>query len=68
MSVALTASKHLILRDDEAMGKPQTVPKPGFLNQLETFLKRELKALGVDKVEASELRLQVVLKSSKIDL
>ena len=41
------------------MGKPQSVPKPGFLAQLESFLKRELKSLGVDKVEASELRLQV---------
>lgn len=59
VSAALTQSKHLVLRDDEAMGKPQTVPKPGFLAQLENFLKRELKSLGVSKVEASELRLQV---------
>ena len=45
--------------DEEAMGKPSMVPKPHFLEQLEGYLKKELKSLGVDKVEPSELRLQV---------
>ena len=35
------------------------VPKPKFLDQLETFLKNELRTLGVTKAEANDLRLQV---------
>ena len=45
--------------DEEAAGKTQLVPKPRFLDQLESFLKKELKSLGVNEVEPSELRLQV---------
>ena len=36
------------------------VPKPKFLEQLEGFLKKELKSLGVDTVAPNELRLQVL--------
>ena len=51
--------------DDEAQGKAQMVPKPRFLDQLETFLKKELRSLGVNEVEPSELRLQVSHKSGQ---
>ena len=58
-SVALTKDKHLRVVDEEAQGKPQMVPKPRFLEQLEAFLKKELVAMGVQDVGPSELRLQV---------
>lgn len=45
--------------DEEKLGKPQMTPKPKFLDNLENFLKKELRSLGVTKVEANELRLQV---------
>ena len=35
------------------------IPKPKFLEQLEGFLKKELKTLGVSEVAPNELRLQV---------
>ena len=57
--MALTRDKHLVVVDEEVQGKPQMVPKPQFLQQLESFLKKELKSLGVSEVEPSELRLQV---------
>ncbi|KAH9502681.1 Translin-associated factor X-interacting protein 1 [Bulinus truncatus] len=44
----------LVKEDDKA----QVIPKPRFLEQLETFLKKELQALGVTDVQPSELRLQ----------
>ena len=59
-SVALTKNKELVLVDDEAMGKPLMVPKPRFLDQLEGFLKKELRSLGCTEVEPSDLRLQVI--------
>lgn len=58
-AVVLTKNKNLVVISDEELGKPQMVPKPRFLEQLETFLKKELRALGVTNVEANELRLQV---------
>ena len=56
--VALTRSKHLLVMDsaNQQHGQP---PKPRFLSQLESFLNKELKALGVSQVQPSELRLQV---------
>ena len=60
-SVALTKDKQLVIVDEEAQGKPQMVPKPKFLDQLESFLKKELRSLGVDELGPSELRLQVKL-------
>ena len=57
--VTLTRDKQLVVVDEEAEGKPQLIPKPQFLQQLEGFLKKELKSLGVCEVEPSELRLQV---------
>ena len=59
MTVALTKDKQFRVTDEEAQGKPQMVPKPKFLEHLEGFLKKELKALGVAEVNPSELRLQV---------
>jgi len=56
----LNKDKQLIIIDEEAMGKPQMVPKPKFLEQLEGFLKKELKSLGVNSVAPNELRLQVL--------
>lgn len=54
----LSKNKSLILYDEEAMGKPKMIPKPRFLEQLESYLKKELRALGVTDVNANELRLQ----------
>ncbi|ELT95990.1 hypothetical protein CAPTEDRAFT_174103 [Capitella teleta] len=47
-----------MVTSDEAPGKPSMVPKPQFLHQLEGFLQKELKALGVSDVEPGEVRLQ----------
>jgi len=58
-SMMMTKEKHLILVSDEQMGKPNMIPKPRFLDQLENYLKKELRALGVVEVEPNELRLQV---------
>ena len=55
----LSKNKSLVLVNEEDMGKPQMVPKPRFLDQLENFLKKELRALGVVDVQPSDLRLQV---------
>lgn len=54
----LSKNKSLVLVNEEDMGKPQMVPKPRFLDQLESFLKKELRALGVIDVQPSDLRLQ----------
>ena len=61
MQLSLNKHKHLILSNSQAEGKPELTPKPKFLENLEKFLKRELKALGVYNSEAtSESRLQVL--------
>ncbi|KAK6185214.1 hypothetical protein SNE40_007497 [Patella caerulea] len=57
-SAMLSKNKSLVLVNDEEMGKPQMIPKPRFLEQLENFLKKELRALGVTDLAPSELRLQ----------
>ncbi|KAJ8302492.1 hypothetical protein KUTeg_018888 [Tegillarca granosa] len=57
-TLMLSKNKSLILYDEEAMGKPQIVPKPRFLDQLENYLKKELRCLGVTEVLPNELRLQ----------
>ncbi|XP_005105955.1 translin-associated factor X-interacting protein 1 [Aplysia californica] len=57
-SAMLSKNKSLVLVNEEDMGKPQMVPKPRFLEQLENFLKKELRALGVVDVQPSDLRLQ----------
>ncbi|XP_074645033.1 translin-associated factor X-interacting protein 1-like [Tubulanus polymorphus] len=57
-SVGLTKNKDLVVIDDEDLGKPQIIPKPRFLEQLESFLKKEIRSLGVVDVSPSELRLQ----------
>lgn len=58
VSMMLSKNKSLVLYNDEEMGKPQVIPKPRFLDQLETYLKKELRALGVTEVMPNELRLQ----------
>lgn len=58
-SAMLSKTKSLVLVNEEDSGRSQTVPKPHFLEQLENFLKRELRALGVIDVQPSDLRLQV---------
>ena len=57
--VGLSKHKELVVVDEEKLGKPQMTPKPRFLDNLENFLKKELRSLSVTKVEANELRLQV---------
>ncbi|KAF6022920.1 TSNAXIP1 [Bugula neritina] len=56
--VGLSKHKELVVVDEEKLGKPQMTPKPKFLHNLESFLKKELQSLGVTKVEPNELRLQ----------
>ena len=58
-SIALTKDKKLRQADEESTAQGNMVPKPKFLDALENFLKKELKALGVSQVMPSELRLQV---------
>jgi len=58
-TLMLTKNKNLIVYDEEASGKPQMIPKPRFLDQLEGYLKKELRALGVTEVLPNDLRLQV---------
>ena len=55
----MTKDKNLMLVSDEQLGKPNMIPKPRFLDQLEGYLVKELRALGVTHVEPNELRLQV---------
>ena len=57
--MVMTKDKGLALVSDEQMGKPPMIPKPRFLDQLENYLKKELRALGAIVVEPNELRLQV---------
>lgn len=58
VSMMLSKNKSLVIYNDEDFGKPQVIPKPRFLDQLETYLKKELRALGVTEVMPNELRLQ----------
>ena len=59
-SLVMTKDKSLVLVSDEQLGKPNMIPKPRFLDQLEGYLMKELRALGVTQVEPNELRLQVI--------
>lgn len=63
VSMMLSKNKSLVIYNDEDFGKPQVIPKPRFLDQLETYLKKELRALGVTEVMPNELRLQVSFRS-----
>lgn len=54
----LSKNKKLVVVSEEDGGKAPMIPKPRFLEQLETFLKKELHALGVTEVTPSDLRLQ----------
>ncbi|XP_076449888.1 translin-associated factor X-interacting protein 1-like isoform X1 [Babylonia areolata] len=54
----LSKSKSLVLVSEDEGGKSPIVPKPRFLEQLENFLQKELRALGVMEVTPSDLRLQ----------
>ncbi|CAG5134361.1 unnamed protein product [Candidula unifasciata] len=61
-ALSCTISMHskprsLVMSDDD-IRRSQLIPKPRFLEQLENFLKKELKALGVADVQPNELRLQ----------
>ena len=58
-SIVWTRNKQLIVVDNEANGGTSTVPKPRFLSQLETFLRKEMEVMGVTTVGPNELRLQV---------
>ncbi len=60
VQLLLNKNNRLVLKDSIAEGKPDLVPKPKFLENLEDFLVRELKALGCYKSnKTSESRLQV---------
>ena len=58
-SLVMTKDKSLVIVSDEQIGKPNMIPKPRFLEQLENYLKKELRALDAVEVEPNELRLQV---------
>lgn len=68
MSVVLAKNKHLLVLNDEDQGKAQIIPKPRFLDQLENFLKKELRSLGVTDVAPNELRLQVKFTKYEISI
>ena len=55
----LSKNKSLVIMNDDDGGKAPLIPKPRFLEQLENFLRKELRALGVSEVTPSDLRLQV---------
>ena len=55
----LSKNKSLVILSEEDSGKAPIIPKPRFLEQLENFLQKELRALGVTEVAPSDLRLQV---------
>ncbi|PAA91648.1 hypothetical protein BOX15_Mlig004790g2 [Macrostomum lignano] len=57
--VLLTKDSRLVVIDDESAGRPNLLPKPKFLEQLEGYLKRELKSHNVTEVAASTIRLQI---------
>lgn len=59
MQLSLNKFNNLVLSNSQAEGKPETTPKPKFLDNLEKFLHRELKALGCSNNSGSnETRLQ----------
>jgi hypothetical protein len=60
MQLALNKHNNLVISNSQAEGKPELTPKPKFLENLEKFLNRELKALGVNNTQTtSESKLQV---------
>jgi hypothetical protein len=60
MQLALNKHNNLVISNSQAEGKPELTPKPKFLENLEKFLNRELKALGVQNMpNTSESKLQV---------
>ncbi|XP_076469854.1 translin-associated factor X-interacting protein 1-like [Babylonia areolata] len=56
----LSRNKSLVIvnEGEEGGGKAPIIPKPRFLEQLQSFLSKELNALGVTDVSPSDLRLQ----------
>ena len=59
-SFMLTKDKHMVVLHNPAALTTSKTSKPKFLDYLETFLRDELKYLGVTEVKPSELRLQVL--------
>ena len=60
VQLILNKNNRLVVKDSVAEGKPELIPKPKFLENLEEFLVRELKALGCYKMtKTSESKLQV---------
>ncbi|KAK2189473.1 hypothetical protein NP493_106g07058 [Ridgeia piscesae] len=57
-SFMLTKDKHMVVLHNPAALTTSKTSKPKFLDYLETFLRDELKYLGVTEVKPSELRLQ----------
>lgn len=59
--MSLNRNNNIIITNELAQGKPELTPKPKLLENLEMFLKRELKLLGSygDHSEPCEARLQV---------
>ena len=55
----MTSDSQLKVLDEETTGKIHPFPKPRFLDNLESFVKKELRVLGVSEMLPSELRLQV---------
>ena len=62
MQLSLNKFNNLVLSNSQADGKADITPKPKFLENLEKFLNRELKALGchTNNIAANESRLQVI--------
>ena len=61
MQLTLTKHNHLVVSNAVLEGKPDLTPKPKFLENLEKFLERELKALRCETASSaapSESRLQ----------
>ena len=61
IQLSLNKYNSLVISNQQAEGKPELTPKPKFLENLEKFLQKELRALGCNpnnKSETSESRLQ----------
>jgi hypothetical protein len=61
MQLSLNKYNSLVVSNCQAEGKPEITPKPKFLENLEKFLNKELRALGCNPKntsETSEARLQ----------
>lgn len=59
MQLSLNKFNNLVLSNSNAEGKPDVTPKPKFLENLEKFVQRELKALGCsNNGGTNEVRLQ----------